>query len=182
MQVLSTAGGVPLTQRKFAQDLLKEHHCLSCSQMSSPLDSSVKLIADDGVLLEDPSHYRKLVGKLNFLTNIRLDIAYSVQHLSQCMQSPRDTHLRTVFHVPRYLKGDPSLRFFFSSTRDYTVKVFCYSDWAACPESRRSRALVSVEDFISFIVPSSGSFSDESLSYILCFPPLKLRAKLKLRF
>ncbi|XP_019267137.1 PREDICTED: uncharacterized protein LOC109244494 [Nicotiana attenuata] len=100
MEVLYTAGGVLLTQRKSAQDLLKEHHCLSCSSMSSPLNSSTKHRADDG--------------------------------------SPRDTHLRAAFHVLRYLKGDPSLGIFFSSTRDYTVKAFCDSDWAACYESRRS--------------------------------------------
>lgn len=117
--------------KEVCKRLLKQHHCLSCPSMSSPLDSSTKLRADYEVLLEDPSHYRKLIGKLNFLTNTRLDIAYNVQHLSQYMQSPRDTHLRAVFHVLRYLKGNPSLWLFFSSTRDYIVKAFCDSDWAA---------------------------------------------------
>nr|XP_016475163.1 PREDICTED: uncharacterized mitochondrial protein AtMg00810-like [Nicotiana tabacum] len=143
MKVLCTTDGVLLTQRKFAQDLLKEHHYLSCSPMSSPLDSSIKLRADDGVMLDDPSHYRKLIGKLNFLTNTRLDIAYSVQHLIQYMQSPRDTRLKASTHVLKYLKGNPSLGLFFPSTKDYTVKAFCDSDWAACPEFRRS-----VSDFV----------------------------------
>ncbi|XP_070021949.1 uncharacterized mitochondrial protein AtMg00810-like [Nicotiana sylvestris] len=84
IKVLYIAGGVLLTQRKFAQYLLKEHNSLRCPSMSSPLDSSIKLRADDGIR-EDPSHYRKLIRKLNFLTNTKLDIAYSMQHLSQYM-------------------------------------------------------------------------------------------------
>ncbi|XP_070039209.1 uncharacterized mitochondrial protein AtMg00240-like [Nicotiana tomentosiformis] len=106
--------------------------------MSSPLDPSTKLKASEGSLLTDPTQYRKLVGKLNFLTNTRLDIAYSIQHLSQCMQSPRDSHLKVAMHVLRYLKGDPGLGIFLSNSADYRLRAFCDSDWAVCPETRKS--------------------------------------------
>ncbi|XP_060201984.1 uncharacterized mitochondrial protein AtMg00240-like [Lycium barbarum] len=86
----------------------------------------------------DPTAYRRLVGKLNFLTNTRLDIAYGVQHLSQFMQEPRDTHMKAVFHFIRYLKGDPTLGLFMSQDPDCTVRAYCDSDWASCLDSRRS--------------------------------------------
>ncbi|XP_015168453.1 uncharacterized mitochondrial protein AtMg00810-like [Solanum tuberosum] len=105
---------------------------------TSPLDSSEKLKATDGKLLTDPTHYRKLVGKLNFLTNTRMDIAYSVQHLSQFMQSPREPHLKAAYHVLRYLKQDPTLGIFISNKPDLTVTAYCDSDWATCPDSRKS--------------------------------------------
>ncbi|XP_070049888.1 uncharacterized protein [Nicotiana tomentosiformis] len=80
-------------------DLLKEYDCLGYTTVSSPLDCTVKLKATEGSMLTDPTYYRKLVGKLNFLTNTRLDITYSVQHLSQFMQSPREPHLKAALHV-----------------------------------------------------------------------------------
>ncbi|XP_019229707.1 PREDICTED: uncharacterized protein LOC109210707 [Nicotiana attenuata] len=108
------------------------------NNVSSPLGPTVKLKAQEGNLLPDPTYYRKLVGKLNFLTNTRLDIAYRVQLLSQFMQAPRDTHLTTAFHLLRYLKKDPSLGVFFSNSPDCSIKAYFDSDWAACPDSRRS--------------------------------------------
>nr|XP_016436991.1 PREDICTED: uncharacterized mitochondrial protein AtMg00810-like [Nicotiana tabacum] len=138
LEVLYKHDGVLISQRKFTMDLLKEYNCLQYSPMSSPLDLPIKLKVDEGTLLPDPTYYRKLIGKLNFLTNTRLDIAYNAQHLSQFMQSPRDTHLKATFHVLRYLKGDPNLGIFLSNSDDYRVRAFCDSDWGTCPKSRKS--------------------------------------------
>nr|XP_016478500.1 PREDICTED: uncharacterized mitochondrial protein AtMg00810-like [Nicotiana tabacum] len=138
MEVLYKEDGVLISQRKFTMDLLEEYDCLQQSSLSSPLDPSLKLKVEEGLPLEDPTHYRKLVGKLNFLTNTRLDIAFSVQHLSQYMQNPRDTHLKVAYHVLRYLKGDPNLGIFLSSRTCYMISAFYDSHWAACPESRKS--------------------------------------------
>ncbi|XP_070057912.1 uncharacterized protein [Nicotiana tomentosiformis] len=79
----------------------------------------------------------KLIGKLNFLTNKRLDIAYNVQHLSQFIKAPREPHLKAAIHVLRYLKADPTLGIFLSNVPSYDVTTYCDSDWAACPDSRR---------------------------------------------
>ncbi|XP_019224225.1 PREDICTED: uncharacterized protein LOC109205915 [Nicotiana attenuata] len=127
-----------MSQKKFTLDLLREFGCIDFPSMTCPMDPSVKLKADEGAPLADPSYYRKLIGKLNFLANTRLDIAYSVQHLSQFMQSPRKPHLKAAYYVLRYLKGAPSLGIFLSNTADYGVKAFCDSDWATCSQSRKS--------------------------------------------
>ncbi|XP_019264375.1 PREDICTED: uncharacterized protein LOC109242003 [Nicotiana attenuata] len=111
---------------------------ISQRNLSSPLDPAVKLKADKGTLLPDPTYYRKLVGKLNFLTVTRLDIAYSAQLLSQFMQAPRDTHLTAAFYLLRYLKIDPTLGIFFSSNTDCSISAYCDSDWASCRDSRKS--------------------------------------------
>ncbi|XP_070053376.1 uncharacterized mitochondrial protein AtMg00810-like [Nicotiana tomentosiformis] len=138
LEVLYKPNGVLISQRKFALVLLKEYQCFDYSNVSSPLDPAVKLKAQEGNLLLDPTYYRKLVEKLNFLTNTRLDIAYNVQILSQFMQAPRDSHLTAAFHLLRYLKKDPTLGVFFSNSPDCSIKAYCDSDWAACPDSRRS--------------------------------------------
>ena len=74
-QILYRDDGVLLSQRKFNTDLLKEFDILNYRVATSPLDSTYKLKATDGEMLSDPPHYSKLVGKLNFLTHTRMDIA-----------------------------------------------------------------------------------------------------------
>ncbi|XP_019258791.1 PREDICTED: uncharacterized protein LOC109237004 [Nicotiana attenuata] len=137
-EIFYKADGVVISQRKFVLDLLKEYNCMDYSSLASPLDSIVKLKAKEGTTLTDPTYYRKLVGKLNFLTNTRIDIAYSVQYLSQLMQDPREPYLKAAFHLLRYLKGDLSMGIFMSHDPNCNIRAYCYSDWAVCPDSRKS--------------------------------------------
>ncbi|XP_019256443.1 PREDICTED: uncharacterized protein LOC109234851 [Nicotiana attenuata] len=138
LEVFYKDDGVLISQRKFAIDLLKEYDCLGCTTVSSPLDCTIKLKATEGSLLTDPTYYRKLVGKLNFLINTRLDITYSMKHLSQFMQSPREPHLKATILVLRYLNVNPTLDILLSNRPDCTLKAYCDSDWVVCPDSRRS--------------------------------------------
>nr|XP_016495883.1 PREDICTED: uncharacterized mitochondrial protein AtMg00810-like [Nicotiana tabacum] len=108
------------------------------NNFNSPLNPTVKLKAKEGKRLPDPTYYRKLIGKFNFLTNTRLYIAYSVQHLSQFMDDPREPHLTAAFHLLRYLKRDPILGKFLFKDQDYTIRAYCDSDWEAYPDSRKS--------------------------------------------
>ncbi|XP_049373639.1 uncharacterized mitochondrial protein AtMg00810-like [Solanum verrucosum] len=138
LEILYRPDGVLISQRKFTLDLLKEFDSIDCKTTTSPLDLVEKLKATEGKLLSDPIHYRKLIGKLNFLSNTRIDIAYSVQHLSQFLQSPREPHLKASYHVVRYLKQDPTLGIFVSNKPHLNISAFCDSNWATCPDSRKS--------------------------------------------
>lgn len=79
LKILYGEGGVIMSLRKFVLNLHKEYGCLQYSSFSSPLDPTVKLRAKEATALSDPTSYRKLVGKLNFLVNTKLDISYDVQ-------------------------------------------------------------------------------------------------------
>lgn len=145
LEVLYKTDGVLISQRTFALELLKKYDCMSYSGLSSHLDPLVKLQAKVGVVLNDPTYYRKLVGKLNFLTNTKLDIAYGVQHLSQFMQDPREPHLKVAFQLLRCLRNDPTPGIFFSNHRDCTIQAYYDSDRATVTQYHHCK----VEIYIS---------------------------------
>jgi len=83
-----------------------------------PLPKGLNLTVDTGALLPDPNVYRRLVGRLLFLTLTRPDISYSVQHLSQYLQQPRQPHYEATLHVLRYLKGTANQGLFYPTSPD----------------------------------------------------------------
>lgn len=82
LEIISHASGYLIHQHKYTTDFLEEFDCSNYSFVASPLEPSLKLSTDMGDHLPDPSIFRRLVGKLNFLQHIRPDISFVMQHLS----------------------------------------------------------------------------------------------------
>jgi len=71
------------------------------------MEQYLKLTLDDGELLKVPVKYRRLVGRLIYLTVSRPDIVLSVSTLSQYIQDPRKPHWDAAIRVLKYIKGSP---------------------------------------------------------------------------
>ena len=95
VEVMRSNQGILLFQRKYVFDMLSETWKLGAKPCSTPRTPNVQL-TKEGELFEDPERYRRLVGKLNYLTVTRLDIVYSVSVLSQYMSSPTVSHWTVV--------------------------------------------------------------------------------------
>nr|XP_016494967.1 PREDICTED: uncharacterized protein LOC107814141 [Nicotiana tabacum] len=74
LEVSSHPEGFLMCQHKFTSELLAEFNCTHFTPVVTPLDPSIKLISDMGAPISDPSTFRRLVGKLNFLQRTRPDI------------------------------------------------------------------------------------------------------------
>ncbi|XP_015958588.1 secreted RxLR effector protein 161-like [Arachis duranensis] len=119
-------------------DILKDAGFENCKLASTPMDYSTKLSKTEGVPLSDSTEYRRLVGKLLYLTNTRPDISFAIRKLSQYLDHPTTSHLSAVHRILRYIKASPAIGIMFSATSDLCVTGFADSDWAACSDSRRS--------------------------------------------
>jgi len=92
IEVAQFSHDIAITQRKYALDILEDASMSDCKHVDSPLDPNTKLIPRQEEPLKDPSRYRRLVGKLNYLTITRPDISFVVSGVSQFLQSPCDSH------------------------------------------------------------------------------------------
>ena len=69
------------------------------------MNTNVDLWDDNGLLFEDISQYRRLVGKLIYLTVKRPDITYVVRLVNQFMLKSRGIHWKTVLRILTYTKN-----------------------------------------------------------------------------
>lgn len=68
IEILRNKDGLALSQRKYTLEPLKLAAVLNSKPAATPLDPNIKLTHNLGETLQDPSHYRTLVGKLLYLT------------------------------------------------------------------------------------------------------------------
>jgi len=88
--------GIVISQRKYALDILEESGLMNSKFVDTPMDPNVKLLPNQGESCSDPEKYRRLVGKLNYLTVTRPDISFAVSVVSQFLNSPCANHWNVV--------------------------------------------------------------------------------------
>jgi hypothetical protein len=143
---------VDLNQTEYVQELLERFNMKNCLPVSStPMvqrlsmqNSGEKLSADDQVL------YRNMVGSLLYLACWTCpDISSAVSELSRFVSAPGRPHMQAIKHLlrlrVRYLKGTSELGLQYSKPKNSGMADrlnvlwgFVDSDWAGCPDTRRS--------------------------------------------
>ena len=137
-EVARSKKGIMMNQRKYALELLTDIGLLACKPAVTLMDNLVKLSSTGSVSFTDVHVYRRLIGRLMYLTNTRPDITFSVQQLSQFLDKPTIAHYNATIKILKYVKGAPSLGLVFSSSSSAHLKGFCDNDWGTYSDSRQS--------------------------------------------
>ena len=74
---------------------------------STPIEQSPSFWDSSSEILEEADRYRRLIGKLIYLTVTRPDISFAVGLLGQFMHDPRLVHLQGALCVLVYIKSTP---------------------------------------------------------------------------
>ena len=141
IEVCRSKEGLFLSQRKYTLDLLSETGMLETKSVSTPLEDGYKVINEgetEDQPYEDPKNYRRLVGKLIYLTLTRPDLCFAVNQVSQHMQAPKLHHWKMLERVLRYLSGAPGQGIWMGCNKSSSIVGYCDADWAGDKEDRRS--------------------------------------------
>ncbi|KAJ9552589.1 hypothetical protein OSB04_016634 [Centaurea solstitialis] len=111
--------GIFISQGKYVRDMLKKFDLTTCSEMKTPMAPPLKLDKDSNGKSVDVSTYRGMIGSLLYLTASRPDIMYATClctstnmffcHGFEIHADPKESHLKAVKRIFRYLKGTPNL-------------------------------------------------------------------------
>ena len=72
--------------------------------------------------------YSQMICSLMCLTNIRIDICFAVNNLSQFLMDPRHDHL-VANHIVRYLKGTVEYGLKYDTNQKINLHDYVDSEW-----------------------------------------------------
>ena len=109
-----------------------------CRLVDTLINPNQKLGDDKEGDMVNTTRYQKLVGKLIYLSNTRLDIAFVVSLVSQFMHLPNKKLLEVVYRILRYLKGTLGKDLLFQKTTQQNIEAYTDADWASFIIDKRS--------------------------------------------
>ena len=138
LEVARSDKGIFISQRAYALQLLEDLGHLGCKPVTTSMEANLKLSQNDEDKPVDPTLYRRIVGKSQYLTITRPDLSFAVNKLSQFLVNPKSKHLKAAQRVLQYVKNCPGQGIYFPKTSNIQFRAYTDADWAACPDTRRS--------------------------------------------
>lgn len=136
---------ITLSQTALIDKIVDQFKQTKANPVATPLLHSIKLSRADSPTNQEekesmqPFPYRQLIGSLVYLAlGTRPDIAHTVQHLSQFLDNPGRNHWDAAIRTVRYLKGTRTLGLTLGGHRPICLRGMTDSDYANCPDTRRS--------------------------------------------
>jgi hypothetical protein len=144
VQVNKTKDGkIILTQPQLIKSIIEDMHFQdNTKERETPALSTKILNRDkDGSPMEQTFHYRRAIGKLNFLEkSTRSDIAYAVHQCARFCEDPKESHAQAVKHIVRYLKATKDQGMILTPQMDKSFD--CYVDSDFCGLWNRANAMM----------------------------------------
>ncbi|KAK6162228.1 hypothetical protein DH2020_002069 [Rehmannia glutinosa] len=129
LQVKQFDKGIFITQNKYAKNLVKRFGLDNKKHMKTPMGTNDKLSKDENGTPIDPTLYSKYDRSLLYLTASRPDISYSVCVCARYQSCPKESHLKAVKRIIRYINGTVDLGILYSFDTNTNLAGFSDLDW-----------------------------------------------------
>lgn len=136
IEIQAHDGGMFLHQTSYTKDILQQTAMSECNPVATPLP--LRPDYEESPLFAEPTYFRSVAGKLQYLTITRPDIQYAVNFVCQRMHAPTDADFCFLKRILWYIKGTATLGLHIRKDSAMQLSAFCDSDWAGCKETRRS--------------------------------------------
>lgn len=125
-------GGLFLHQEAYASDILHQAGISDCNAMPTPLPQHLEELESEP--FEEPTYFRSLAGKLQYLTLTRPDIQFYVNYICQRMHTLTVSDFELLKRILQYIKETLHMGIERNNDHVLTLSAFCDSDWGECKQ------------------------------------------------
>ncbi|KAE8679315.1 hypothetical protein F3Y22_tig00111402pilonHSYRG01195 [Hibiscus syriacus] len=106
VEVKQMQEGIFISQKKYAEEILRKFRMEDYKPVATPAEPGVKLSVNSTREQVNPTLFKSIVGSLRYLTFTRPDITYAVGLVSRFMENPKQDHWIAAKRILRYIKDD----------------------------------------------------------------------------
>nr|GEV30927.1 retrovirus-related Pol polyprotein from transposon TNT 1-94 [Tanacetum cinerariifolium] len=110
----------------------------ACNLVDTHMVEKSKLDEDPQWKAIDPTHYRRMVGTLMYLTASRPDLTYVVCICARYQTKPTKKHIHAVKRIFKYLRGTVNRGLWYPNDSFIALTAYADADYADCQDTRRS--------------------------------------------
>ena len=154
----------------YIETILQEANMTKCNPAPTPGTAANKATFADSEPLTPDQHkvYRRVVGKLQWLSFTRPDISYPTNELARGLHQPTEADWKKAKHLVRYLRGTSNYTQQLRPTTTLNTSkavldmdIHVDADWAGCPSTRKSTT-----GFVIYILGTPVSFGSRTQATI----------------
>lgn len=139
INVLQLSDGLYMNQSQYIENILKRFSMHESKPVCSPMVVGTNTRTLSDVPFDDLKLYRSAIGSLMHLAKwSRPDIAYAVAFCARAMAKPTEEAWTCVKRIFRYLRGTTHVQVVFPFRMTMDLVGYSDSDFANCPETRKS--------------------------------------------
>ncbi|CAM8911625.1 unnamed protein product [Rhodiola kirilowii] len=138
LQVAQDEDGTRIHQQKYVREILKKFGMESAKTCATPMSPNDSLAKDESSLQVDPTLYKGMIGSLLYLTASRPDILFSVCLCARFQADHKESHVKAVKRILRYLKGTDDLCLFYPKGGDLRLMAYTDAYYAGCKIDMKS--------------------------------------------
>ena len=102
------------------------------------MSSNSNLDNDKKGMSVDQKLYRGMIGSLLYLTTSKPNIMFSVCLCARCQSNPKESHLKAVKRIIRYLNGIQNIGLWYDRESTLILNAYTDSNFAGCKIDRKS--------------------------------------------
>ncbi|GKE41708.1 retrovirus-related pol polyprotein from transposon TNT 1-94 [Tanacetum coccineum] len=128
--------GIFIKQSKYALESLNKYGMESSNPVDTSMVEKSKLDVDTQGKAVDPTHYRRMIGTLIYLTASRLDLTFVVCMCARYQAKPTEKHLHAVKRIFKYIRGTVNRGLWYPKDSSIALTAYADADHAGSQDTR----------------------------------------------